>query len=315
MITIATKVVEVTSRFARAQSTVAPTESTPFNLLPPCTLQLQPGQVIAVNSHSPKKQHQTSSEEWLKHFWHFSLAQEVCADSQLGENGLRFWADLCGSFDKSIFLNLPTHSTLPQKRSPIGWRIKCWMDRFAAATLLLVLSPLLLVLMALVAVTSPGPVFFRQWRVGEGGKLFQILKFRTMSVDAEQRHHQVMGAREGLHKREDDPRITCVGQWMRKYSLDELPQLINVLRGEMSLVGPRPWALYDALRIEPAGRMRLNALPGITGAWQVSARSTLTDLGAVNDLDLNYLHHWSLREDFKLLLLTIPKVFSGFGAC
>jgi lipopolysaccharide/colanic/teichoic acid biosynthesis glycosyltransferase len=169
-------------------------------------------------------------------------------------------------------------------------------------------------LMLLIRICSPGPVFFRQWRIGERGKLFRIIKFRTMIVDAEKLHHQVMANQKGLHKREDDPRITPLGRWMRKYSLDELPQLVNVLRGEMSLVGPRPWALYDAVRISREGQKRLNALPGITGNWQVKARSNQLDIEAVNHCDLEYLRTWSLWEDLKLLLLTFPKVFSGFGA-
>ena len=132
-----------------------------------------------------------------------------------------------------------------------------------ASVLLLVLSPVFFVLAWLILISSPGSLFFRQWRVGKGGQLFQIIKFRSMTMDAEKNHHQVMGNQAGLHKHQDDPRVTNLGRWMRRYSLDELPQLINVLRGEMSLVGPRPWALYDALRLGPSAKKRLKALPGI----------------------------------------------------
>jgi lipopolysaccharide/colanic/teichoic acid biosynthesis glycosyltransferase len=170
------------------------------------------------------------------------------------------------------------------------------------------------VIALLVKTSSPGPIFFSQWRVGERGKLFRIIKFRTMVVNAEQLHHQVMGHQTGLHKLKNDPRVTPVGRWLRKLSLDELPQLWNVLRGEMSLVGPRPWALYDAVRIGVAQRQRLNALPGITGAWQVNGRSHLLDLHLVNSCDLHYLRTWSLWQDLKFLMLTIPKVLTGFGA-
>jgi lipopolysaccharide/colanic/teichoic acid biosynthesis glycosyltransferase len=135
-----------------------------------------------------------------------------------------------------------------------------------------------------------------------------------MVVDAEKLHHQVMGDLPGLHKREDDPRVTRLGRWMRQYSLDELPQLINVLRGEVSLVGPRPWALYDAVRISPEGQRRLNARPGITGLWQVKARAHLLDIEAVNHWDLEYLSTWTLWQDLKLLVMTVPKVLSGSGA-
>lgn len=161
---------------------------------------------------------------------------------------------------------------------------------------------------------SSGPIFYCQWRVGTRGQLFKIYKFRTMTVDAELKHHEVMKAQEGLHKVENDPRVTFVGKWLRKYSLDELPQLINVLKGEMSLVGPRPWALYDALRLGKLGQQRLNALPGITGAWQVESRSNQLDLNDVTKCDLEYLYSWSLIQDLKILLLTVPKVISGFGA-
>jgi len=196
----------------------------------------------------------------------------------------------------------------------LKWWLKRLVDWSAAALLMLVVGPLMLGLSVLMLMQSPGSIFFSQWRVGERGKLFRILKFRTMVTGAELYHHQVMGHQAGLHKCEDDPRVTPIGRWMRKYSLDELPQLINVLRGEMSLVGPRPWALYDAVRLSPSVRQRLNALPGITGIWQVTGRSHLRDLDAVNRVDLRYLGNWSLREDFKILLLTVPKVLSGFGA-
>jgi lipopolysaccharide/colanic/teichoic acid biosynthesis glycosyltransferase len=124
----------------------------------------------------------------------------------------------------------------------------------------------------------------------------------------------VMGHQTGLHKLKADPRVTRAGRWMRKYSLDELPQLINVLRGEMSLVGPRPWALYDAIRFPKKECSRLNALPGITGAWQISGRSKLFDLETVNYLDLEYLRNWTIQEDLRILVLTIPKVLSGVNA-
>ena len=188
------------------------------------------------------------------------------------------------------------------------------LDWAVAALLLILLSPMLLCLAGLIRMVSPGPIFFKQWRVGERGKLFQIIKFRTMIVGAERLHHQLMCNQDGLHKLQDDPRITPLGRWMRKYSLDELPQLLNVLRGEMSLVGPRPWALYDAVRINPELQPRLNALPGVTGAWQVESRSHLRDLNLVNRGDLKYLHTWSIKQDLKFLLLTIPKVLTGFGA-
>lgn len=254
------------------------------------------------------------NEQWLAECLQNSSVRLIRIEPELGETKLKFWASACAKANKPLFLRLSPARSLPGKRSPLLWRLKRLMDWIAAAVLLLVLSPFMLGLMALVRSSSPGPVFFTQWRVGERGKLFRIFKFRTMVVGAETLHHQVMGNQTGLHKREDDFRITPVGRFLRKYSLDELPQLFNVLRGEMSLVGPRPWALYDALRLSKSEQRRLNALPGITGDWQVKARSHLLDLEAVTRCDLEYLHDWSVWRDVKILLMTIPKVLSGVGA-
>lgn len=252
--------------------------------------------------------------DWLTDCLQRSPVQLVKLDLSLGEAQLKTWADACHKARKVAYVRLPATSQLPQKQHPLNWQLKRAFDWFIAALLLILFSPVMLWVAFLIALFSPGPIFFYQWRVGERGKLFKIIKFRTMEIDAEQLHHQVMGSQEGLHKLKDDPRITVLGRWIRRYSLDELPQLFNVLRGEMSLVGPRPWALYDVVRISPDLHHRLNALPGITGAWQVEARATMRDLGTVNRGDLRYLHGWSLWKDLRFLLLTIPKVIAGFGA-
>ena len=238
----------------------------------------------------------------------------IRVEPEIGEAKLKNLADVCFRSEKTVYLNLPHANELPQRSKPIFWIMKRAFDWLAALLILLVLSPIMIALAMIIASTSSGAIFFHQWRVGESGKLFRIIKFRTMISDADKLHHLVMTGQTGLHKCEDDPRITNVGGWMRKYSLDELPQLFNVLRGEMSLVGPRPWALYDALRINGDRKRRLNSMPGVTGAWQVSARSTMLDLDAVTDCDLNYLREWTLWSDLKILLMTFPKVLSGFGA-
>lgn len=232
----------------------------------------------------------------------------------LSEAELTRWANACKQADKMAFLHIPNTPLLPKKRAKFTWWCKRLLDQSLAILILFLISPLMLGLALFIYRQSPGPILFRQWRVGERGRLFQILKFRTMIEGAEQLHHQIMGDQPGLHKHKNDPRITSIGWWMRKYSLDELPQLFNVLRGEMSLVGPRPWALYDAIRISPEMQQRLNALPGITGAWQVTARSHLLDINAVTHCDLEYLSNWTFGRDLKILLLTIPKVLVGFGA-
>jgi lipopolysaccharide/colanic/teichoic acid biosynthesis glycosyltransferase len=257
---------------------------------------------------------QPQSLQWLVARLQRSPVYRVSLTPDLAETDLELWANACDEASKAAYLQLPNTPALPKKQNKLFWWLKRTVDWFFAVLLLLLLGPLLLALSLIIWVQSPGPIFFSQWRVGERGKLFRILKFRTMVVGAEQLHHQVMGNQVGLHKCEDDPRVTPIGRWMRKFSLDELPQLLNVFRGEMSLVGPRPWALYDAVRIDPSMRHRMNALPGITGIWQVTTRSHLRDIDAVNRVDLGYLRQWSLIQDLKILLMTVPKVLTGYGA-
>ena len=269
--------------------------------------------VRASSSHPHVSLPHLNAVPWLVDCLRLSPIQLVKLDLAIGEAALQCWAEACQQAGKPAFVRTPTKRGFLQAERPVRWWLKRVSDRIIAAILLLILSPLFLVL-ALLIRRDRGSVFFRQWRVGERGRLFQIIKFRTMIEGADQMHHQLMNHQAGLHKLENDPRVTTVGRWLRRYSLDELPQLINVLRGEMSLVGPRPWALYDVVRISPDLRQRLNALPGMTGAWQVQARSTQLDISIVNRTDLQYLESWSLRRDFKFLLLTIPKVLSGFGA-
>ena len=254
-------------------------------------------------------------KQWVENCLKNSLVKRVCIDKGLGERGIKLWADTCQQANKPIFVRICSHSESANCRQTVYWRIKRVLDWFAAFLLLVLLSPLIFLVAILLKVfTTPGSVFFSQWRVGERGKLFKIYKFRTMITDAEHQHHKLMANQNGLHKLEQDPRVTFLGKWLRKYSLDEIPQLFNILRGEMSLVGPRPWALYDALRLDKEDQKRLNALPGVTGAWQVQSRSNLLDLKAVSKCDLDYLSDWSLVKDLKILLMTVPKVISGFGA-
>ncbi|MEM1252660.1 MAG: heterocyst development glycosyltransferase HepC [Cyanobacteria bacterium P01_H01_bin.21] len=251
---------------------------------------------------------------WLQNCLQRSPASRVYLDPAMEESVIKSWVEICNATQKQIFLKIPSVSDLPQSKRAGTWQIKRVIDWLAAAILLLVLSPLMVLLAVCVRLDSPGPMLFRQWRVGYQGQLFQICKFRSMQVAAEARHHEVMGKQVGLHKLKNDPRTTRVGYWLRQLSLDELPQLFNVLKGEMSLVGPRPWALYDAIRIESGLQSRLNVLPGITGPWQVSTRSNELDLYAVTCRDLAYLQQWNLLKDFRILLMTIPKVLFRNGA-
>lgn len=238
----------------------------------------------------------------------------VKLDLNLDESSLRAWANACHQADKAAFLRLPALANSPQKRNQLHWKLKRIFDWLGAMVMLLILSPVMLVLALLIRLNSPGPILAQQCCIGERGKLFRVINFRTMTAGDDQRPGSFVINRSSFQTLKYDSCITPIGQWMRRYSLDKLPQLLNVLRGEMSLVGPRPYTVREALRIAPEGWGRLNALPGITGAWRVETRSELLDLNASNRGDLKYLHNWSLGQDLKVLLLALPKVLSRSSA-
>ncbi len=194
--------------------------------------------------------------------------------------------------------------------------LKRAMDLMIAALLLLVLLLPMMLIAALVRLTSPGPVIFRQGRVGRRGTLFTAYKFRTMKVGAELEVEKFLPLNEAtapLFKIRDDPRLTYVGRLLRRSSCDELPQLWNVLRGDMSLVGPRPALPLEVLHYSDWHMKRLEVSQGATGLWQVSGRSELTFEEMVR-LDLYYIEHWSPWLDLKILLRTIPAMLTGRGA-
>lgn len=191
-------------------------------------------------------------------------------------------------------------------------------DLVGSILLLIVLAPLMALIALAICLDSRGPVFFRQVRVGLGGRHFRIWKFRSMAVDAddakERLAHLNTYADARLFKLPNDPRITRVGRFLRRSSLDELPQLLNVLVGEMSLVGPRPPLPSEVARYEPHHLVRLAVTPGMTGPWQVSGRNQITDFEEVVRLERSYVHSWSLLLDLKILLRTINVVVRGEGA-
>lgn len=195
---------------------------------------------------------------------------------------------------------------------------KTLMDFFGALLLLILLSPVILLTALAVRKTSPGPVLFRQQRAGLNGRPFTMLKFRSMVSNAEQLKQELEQLNEmtgPVFKVSNDPRITPVGRFIRKWSIDELPQLINVLRGEMSLVGPRPLPLDEVARFDDlAHRRRLSVKPGLTCLWQVSGRNEVRDFQEWVRLDLEYIDNWSLWLDLKILVRTIPAVITGAGA-
>jgi len=186
---------------------------------------------------------------------------------------------------------------------------------------LLLLAPVMLLIALLIRFDSPGPVLFRQLRRGYRGRMFPVFKFRTMTMDAEQQLGALEKRNESaggvLFKLRNDPRVTQVGSILRRYSLDELPQLINVLRGEMSLVGPRPLQLRDSdrlLKLNPEAYFRrLQVMPGLSGPWQISGRSELSYADMI-ELDLEYIMNWSLRRDLWIICKTFIVVLLGRGA-
>lgn len=193
--------------------------------------------------------------------------------------------------------------------------VKRTIDIALAAIGLVLLSPIFLLAAILIKLTSPGPVIFRQLRCGLNGRTFTCYKFRSMVRDAEQRLHEVMhlNEKEIAMKIRNDPRLTPVGKWLRKMSIDELPQLFNVLKGDMSLVGPRPAIPTEVAQYQHWQRRRLRMRPGLTCLWAVRGRDRV-DFESWMRLDLEYIDNWSLGLDARIILLTIPQVVSGRGA-
>jgi lipopolysaccharide/colanic/teichoic acid biosynthesis glycosyltransferase len=214
--------------------------------------------------------------------------------------------------------------------SPRSWAsrsTKRTFDVVASSLALLVLSPLLLLIGLLVQLTSRGPALFRQVRIGRDERPFTMFKFRTMIDGADDGAHrafvanmfdqgsngQAQGGEDGVYKLTDDPRVTRIGGFLRRFSLDEVPQLLNVLNGTMSLVGPRPALPWEAELFKPEYRLRFAVRPGITGLWQVSGRNTLPMPEALK-LDVEYVERGGLGMDLVILLRTLPAVLDGGGA-
>lgn len=224
-------------------------------------------------------------------------------------------------------MSQPLRVTPPVFQSPhpsVGSGTKRMMDVIIATVAIIIMAPLFVLGSALIRATSRGPAFFRQERVGLGGGTFTILKFRTMIVDNDDSAHREIvraqlvgetsvGTSDGVYKLENDPRVTRVGSWLRRFSLDEVPQLINVLRGEMSIIGPRPALQMEVDLYPPAHMRRLDVLPGLTGLWQVSGRNRLSMLEML-DLDVRYVEEWSIWLDLKILVGTPAALLRGDGA-
>ena len=221
------------------------------------------------------------------------------------------------NIDISNFEGMTALRIIKSSNTGVDFLTKRIFDTIAAFILLIIFSLPMLAIALLIKIDSPGKVFYSQTRVGLKGIQFKILKFRTMVQNASQLQQQLEAKNEinggVLFKMKNDPRITRIGKFLRKYSLDELPQLFNVLRGEMSLVGPRPLPVRDVERFAPEHYFRHEVLPGITGLWQVSGRSDIDSKNVFN-LDFEYIENWSLALDLEILLRTIEVVLKSKGA-
>ena len=212
--------------------------------------------------------------------------------------------------------SVPLFELRPPVFDGVDYFVKRTFDLVVSALLLIVLAPFLAAIAAIVRFTSRGPIIYRSYRPGIGGETFACFKFRTMHTDADQRQADLESLNEAsgpLFKIRRDPRLTPVGRFLRRYSIDELPQLVNVIRGQMSLVGPRPLPQRDFDQLDDWHKKRYLVLPGITGLWQISGRSEL-DFDDLVRLDFLYLERWSVGLDLAIMLKTIPAVFTRRGA-
>lgn len=258
----------------------------------------------------------------------------VCSWSSIKDRMILYWTlrnagislrilslDLEAFYRKSSILMLggiPTIQFSPPLVAGLDFWVKRIFDIVVSTFLIILLSPLLLGLAILIKLDSPGPFFYKQERVGLHGNLFKVLKFRTMVIDADKLQKELEAQNEMkdgvLFKMKDDPRITRVGKFLRRTSLDELPQLFNILFGQMSLVGPRPLPIRDVQKFSEHHFIRHEVMPGITGLWQVSGRSNITDFEQVVRLDSFYIENWSLWLDIQILGRTALVLLKRQGA-
>jgi exopolysaccharide biosynthesis polyprenyl glycosylphosphotransferase len=253
---------------------------------------------------------------WVSH----RRIMQVLAQCERGNIQARIVPDLFQmTLSKVVVENLDGIPLISVREPALrDWQVllKRAVDVILASLALVLLAPVWGAIALAIRLDSPGPVIFRQERVGRGSRRFVCLKFRTMCVDAEARVAELQAHNEAsgpLFKMRDDPRITRVGRWLRRASLDEVPQIINVLRGEMSWVGPRPGLPSEVAQYDPWHLRRLEVSPGITGLWQVSGRSDVT-FDEMVLLDIYYIENWSLALDLRILLKTLPSVLFSAGA-
>jgi exopolysaccharide biosynthesis polyprenyl glycosylphosphotransferase len=247
------------------------------------------------------------------------LVVRIVLEARRQRIGVKVVPDLYGGLAIGAGMNyIGSVPVLELNRQPIpalGLFVKRLMDLFISSVTLVVTSPLLLLTVIAVKIDSPGPILYKAWRVGRKGRKFRCYKFRTMCADADARKNGLMHMNErngATFKIVDDPRITRLGRFLRKYSVDELPQLFNVFKGDMSVVGPRPHPEDDFKRYDLEHFRRLDVTPGLTGLWQVTARHDPSFEKNVM-LDLEYIENWNVFLDLRILFKTIPVVFRGSG--
>jgi lipopolysaccharide/colanic/teichoic acid biosynthesis glycosyltransferase len=225
-------------------------------------------------------------QDWVVTCLARSPIRYVKLDLSLDTFALEFWADAAKRANKQVFVSLPVISQLPQKNQQFCWLLKRGIDHMAASLLLVFLLPIIATLMLVLNPGAGSMVFIRQWHVGERGRLFQTFRLRTVDEQG--------GWLRG-------------GRWIARSKLDRLPKFLNVLMGEMSLVGSCPWKVADAAQVDLGLRYRLNGLPGITGSWMLQSRFDMLDAYFLSQVDLDYLWNWSLRQDLQLLL-SLPRL-------
>ncbi|MBW4520320.1 MAG: sugar transferase [Scytolyngbya sp. HA4215-MV1] len=262
---------------------------------PNCQLQWRQGK-LWVGVAEPEKQMPLAplfNSSWLIDCLSRSTVEQIVVDPLLGEVALRFWAEVGQKTDKPVYLRANGSSGFLQSRDGLAWMVKRLLDRVGAALLLLLLSPLWLAIMGLRRLSPTPSLFTTQWRVGARGRLFQVQRFQVRRVTLEMAE---------LARSQGD-RLTLLKFWFTKFGLARSPELLQVVRGEMSLVGPRSLSLAESARLGVAERKRLRALPGLLTPHQ--------EMGLTTEIhgDLEYLHHWSLLKDLEILLLAIPQLF------
>jgi lipopolysaccharide/colanic/teichoic acid biosynthesis glycosyltransferase len=235
-------------------------------------------------------------KQCLKH----SSANLICVDSNLGETEIKFWADSCKQAKKKIFIRL-VHRANPTKiNSTFSWIIKSIADRIIAVLLLFLFSPGFVILLALLYIKSQNSIFSRNWKIGRRGRLFQVFEIRSVLEEIQIKGYSEI-ENQILYRQNFHDKISILDRWVQKLSFDKLPQLVNVICGEMSIVGPRALTLYDLFHTNSKYRYYLNMPPGIIGPYQVETNSTLLDIDQGFYLEYEYSKDWNLMKDIKIL--------------